>query len=267
MIENDDFFKISYLGLTICITFSNTELTKERDYCFHYIKNVYKQYIVKNTIKHQFTVEFKEPPDRIISIKKQNTNYAPLYLKKTNKYILYYYLHPIVFNIIFREIILNYISGYGGFIVHSSAVIFKKKLILFMGKSGNGKSSIVQFLQAKYRAFTDDLVCIFPSSKYHTYLAYQLPLPEKNVIPTNKNGYPIAKIYLLKKASQKSKITKMDHLSTVDLFPYLFSDEKNISLSIKSVSKFLLDMKVEFLMFVTGNIINMKKTVSYNIFH
>lgn len=265
MIKHDEHIKISYLGLTICVTFSKTELTKVREYCLHYIKNVYKPYIVSNTLKHHFTVEFKEPPDRITSIKKQGIYYAPIFIKKTKKYFLYYYSHPIVFNIIFRELILNYISSLGGFIVHSSAVIFKKKLILFMGKSGNGKSTIVQFLHTKHRTFTDDLVCIVPSSKKDTYLAYQLPLPEKNIMPTIKNGYSIEKIYILKKAFQKSKITKISQINTIDLFPYLFSDEKNILVSIKSLSHFLLGMKGELFRFITGNITNMKRAISYNI--
>lgn len=96
-----------------------------------------------------------------------------------------------------------------GIYFHASAIIKNNKLILFVGPTGVGKSTVSQLLKNKYPVFADDLLIL--KQEKNQLIGFQAPVINKvtNPIFKTNQGYLIKAIVLLKKnlKTQMSTLT------------------------------------------------------------
>lgn len=94
-----------------------------------------------------------------------------------------------------------------GLILHCSASNIKGSAHVFVGKSGDGKSTVVSQLSSLYPTLSDDIGII--RKVKGTYYFYQTPFLERHTLFTKDfKKYPIRKLYLLHK-SPECKIVKI----------------------------------------------------------
>lgn len=86
-----------------------------------------------------------------------------------------------------------------GFIVHCSAIKIQDQAVLFIGKQGAGKSTVVNLLSNEYEVLADDNGII--KEEAGRYYFYQSPKYEKNLrIKKTGKRYLIKAVFLLKKS-------------------------------------------------------------------
>ncbi len=117
-----------------------------------------------------------------------------------NKLITYYHISLSQFVAIMDIILRKHLFVSNGIMLHASSIIYRNKAIIFSGVSGVGKSTMLNILRKKYKAFGDDIIII--KKENGTYYAYQTPFLEKKggYIPKTKRKYPLQAIYFLKKS-------------------------------------------------------------------
>lgn len=110
-----------------------------------------------------------------------------------------------VFGLLLREIIitslLDLTKTNAGVCLHASSVVRNDKAILFIGKSGSGKSTICGQLSPEYAQLTDDVT--FLVYKKGSWWTCQLPLFEKKVplrIRNNSSHYKVDKLCFLEQS-------------------------------------------------------------------
>jgi len=113
-------------------------------------------------------------------------------------------------------VIIFFLALDGIFCFHASAVEYKNQAILFLGKSGNGKSTLADYLvknsDGKFKRIADDIV---PITFIDNSLIALPRFPQLKL--TNKQQYPLGKpakvnisaIYLLKKDNRKNLLIRM----------------------------------------------------------
>lgn len=147
---------------------------------------------VNRIVKSDFFYFYKE---------KRNCLETSLYQNNLNQFIY------ILFFVTVKLFVKN-----GGFVFHGSAVEYKKKAYVFLGRSGAGKSTIAKLLAKRYRVIADD--SIFIRKIGGKFFAFQTPLTEKNDIGIKAGGqYEVGKFFFLK----KSAFTKMYRLTNKHL--------------------------------------------------
>ncbi|MDO8551798.1 MAG: hypothetical protein Q7S03_03930 [bacterium] len=87
----------------------------------------------------------------------------------------------------------------GGFFLHGASLLKDGKVIIFAGKKGAGKSTILK-LASNLTPLNDDFAIIQDSTK--GYFAHSSPFYEKNDIPQTNIKAPIKAVFLLVKASE-----------------------------------------------------------------
>jgi len=95
-----------------------------------------------------------------------------------------------------------------GIYFHASAIIKDKGIVLFVGPSGIGKSTVSQLLKNKYPVFADDLLIL--KQEQNQLYGFQAPVVNKITNPMIKTnqGYPIKALLLLEK-NPKTQITML----------------------------------------------------------
>jgi hypothetical protein len=138
-----------------------------------------------------------------------------------------------------------------GFIMHASAVLYNKKLLIFAGESGEGKSTIANILckTKQFKSIADNNVFIRKVS--NQYYAYLSPFLEWNVYykkPISVNSkVKIGKIYILNKANNNSVVeAKFDTVfkkigKQIQIPLYYLSDNEQQK-SRRLIFKFITDL-------------------------
>lgn len=136
-----------------------------------------------------------------------------------------------------------------GFIIHASAVIDQSKnLIIFIGKSGEGKTTMAKLLtqSKKYKPFCDDSILIL--KRKDKWFFYNTPLLENN-FDAKVASSTKAKIFFIKKSS-KADIKKIDNESLIaKLFIKQAYTEKVDNIFLKNLRGFV--SKFNFFSFYT----------------
>ncbi len=102
--------------------------------------------------------------------------------------------------------IINKLLKNSGFILHASSIVYKKKLFIFVGDSGVGKTTISNLLSRNkdIKKLSDDSIIIKMSD--NTFFGYKTILNDNNSFNFEQNiGYTIAGVFFIK----QSKFFKM----------------------------------------------------------
>lgn len=108
-------------------------------------------------------------------------------------------------NFIIKVIIEINLLDQGIILLHGSALGFNRKAYIFLGKSGAGKSTIIQNstkTKIQCEILADDTVVI--QKKDDTYFIYSSPFDYKSDYSMKSQGYPLQNIYILNKANKVS---------------------------------------------------------------
>ena len=208
---------ISLCGFTIQFKFEFTD-----NPYFTYQKRMqdsimfwYSYCVVKPCRNPDLICEFIHHPSFILYPLGQNKYETLAYEKQKNRLIFSYGVQEyIIFSIIRNEILR--LMGNHGFVLHCSAVEYKREVYIFLAPSGGGKSTIASLLHSKeIRKYSDDS-CIIRKQR-EGFRVYQAPIEEKNRILPRKYGFPIKGIYFIKK-SKKNRIQLIDGLGECQKF-------------------------------------------------
>ena len=111
----------------------------------------------------------------------------------------------------------------GIFCFHASAVEYKNQAILFIGKSGYGKSTLADYLDknsdGKFKRIADDIVPVTLTENTFSVLPHfpQLKLPSNQQYSSNRpQCLRVSSIYLLEKIDRDIDIVVIDKLSAKD---------------------------------------------------
>lgn len=239
--RSEDYY-LHIAGSYIQVCFYPSGWDKARKYFVSKFILAYKRFIVNKkmvpfinyTLDIQDTLEYKG-----LQRKTDKRLYIMLYeVCSPKRLTTYYYISPTQFRIVLNTAIQIVLKKRQGFLIHSSSSEINGEAVLFIGPSGAGKTTIVNLLQKKYMALTEDssYICI---ENNHYYL-YMTPLPEKISIKKRSNKYPISKIYFL----YKSNHTGIEELKSSDdiyinIMKQLWTDTENASHQIKYVADFI----------------------------
>jgi len=140
----------------------------------------------------------------------------------------------IVAQLVFKELIKN-----NGLYLHGSAIQTSHGAVIFLGKSGAGKSTISILLSHKYPVLADDQ--LFIMCKSNRYYFYQSFIPESNphIGPSTKM-IPIWRVFFIK----QSKLLSIEHISSKTkiykwISPELFTTFKDATKSNKNLIRFI----------------------------
>lgn len=160
------------------------------------------KFVSSNTSQYDFTIEFRSinNVERVIR-KSDKHSFVYQYHKKddTTAYTSYQ-LSIWQFQSMLSDILYQLLSVNEGFGLHCSAVSIDGKAVIFLGKSGSGKSTIVQLLKKSYIPLSDDVAIIRKiDGKFYFF---QTPFFEKNSYIKYSFGYEISKVYFLHKSNK-----------------------------------------------------------------
>lgn len=175
------------------------------------------------------TIEFTDGAFEKVLISKTNKKaYFPIFkLSKSQKIITYYQISLNQFQTVLRQTILTLFKKKSGFIIHSSSIVKNGYGYLFLGKSGAGKSTIVDLLNQKYQAFSDDMTII--RNIKNKYYIFQTPFAEKGWwIKKNTHRYELRRVMILHK-SKDFKIKKIFNKPIISEILLTQIDAKNIT--------------------------------------
>lgn len=176
------------------------------------IHAMFKGFIIRKAkkIDHTIIIERNSHPSilqKIINNKTNNLLY--FYQEEKDRTKTFSHIGEFQFKFILSGILLRLLSENGGFVLHASGALLEKKVTLFVGKSGAGKSTAVKLLRNRFIPIADDSI-IIRRLKSRDYHCYQVPFPEKNNFKRGKKGYKISKILFLKKSLKMNLILLRD---------------------------------------------------------
>ncbi|HVZ66679.1 MAG TPA: hypothetical protein VG917_00275 [Patescibacteria group bacterium] len=165
-----------------------------------------------------------------------------------NKIKTFYQIGIYQFGSIFQGILIDLLSKSSGFNMHCSAVLDNSSIILFMGRSGAGKSTISNLLNENYPKVADDISLIKKTGS--NFFFYEGPEISKNWANRTANKYHIRCIYFLKKANKSwsEKISKEKALKIL-----LESTRIKNRATIKSVMEFTDQFNEFYNLYFTKN--------------
>ncbi len=199
LIENKLFLLIA--GFTIEIEFLPIKNLYHKTTIANLIALKYKRFIIRGqNPKSDYRITFKEK-NNILFIKKNSNSYIH-YAKKLSRFHeeTNYQISISQFEILLRDILLFLLKKNEGIILHSSSLDHKiYGGILFIGRTGAGKSTVVNYLKSNGVIIEDDLTILRKINNqyylFHTPFHSKLPWKSKS-----KNAYPLAKVLFLNKS-------------------------------------------------------------------
>jgi|SRR3989344_3339637 len=232
---------LNIAGFHILIKFSEVEFTRKIRMP-EYIKWRYNDFLYSSKKTNiDFTIKFIHAQEmRSLFSSNKKRFFINLYdVKSGNVLITFYHISLFQFDVILTYILQKLLTRKEGFILHTSAVSIKGKAFCFMGRSGAGKSTVVNLLSDIYKPLSDDSGII--KKQGDNYYFYQMPLSDKNIeIKKSSNAVPLGRIYFLhkgnilkaRKITNKEKIIKKISLQ-------LYSEKDNIEKQIVSLGELI----------------------------
>lgn len=182
---------ITIAGFTIKLLFIPSAYPFQEEKLKKDINVFFKGFLDKKMgAKPHFTIEICDIPR---SFDTQSVNQKKHYVifyedVSSNRCRTYYSIHIYQFQLMVQNIIHQLLTKNNGFLLHSSASLINDKAVLFLGKSGAGKSTSVNLLKDTFTPLADDMSVIRKvGAKYYFF---QHPFRETNTIK-GKNSHPI----------------------------------------------------------------------------
>lgn len=139
---------------------------------------------------------------------KNGTTYIEFFYKTGEIYTTFYHISIYQFFIVIVHVLTMLLSTHGGTNLHASAVLIHNKAVLFLGHTGDGKSTIIKLLKNHATILADDHVIIRKIEG--KYVAFQTPYIERESwFAKQSRAFTLDKVYFLK----KGKITTARRLS------------------------------------------------------
>ncbi|MDO8610911.1 MAG: hypothetical protein Q7R95_10300 [bacterium] len=202
------------------------------------IKVAYKNFVLSSTPeKIDFQIDLLNQANTRF-LRQGDSNFLFFYKKTGSRRITACsQLTWIHFSVLLR-VILSELLKSNGFLLHASASKIGSQAVIFLGKSGTGKSTITQLLKPKWKILADDSVII--KKENNKYYLYQNPFIENNTYLKSSEKYPINSIMFLKQADKCSlkKVTISSQTSKLFLMQ-LYSEKQYISEDLKVALDFL----------------------------
>lgn len=185
------------------------------------IKKYYAPFLIKKPKgKIDYSIKFSisgwKTADYIV---KKNKTYINFYEHDEIKKIFKTYsnIGILQIEILLLHIFLNTAYKKKLILCHGSASSFGGEAVIFIGKSGAGKSTISELLKEKYQKLSDD-VCVL-QQKEGKYYFYQTPFSEKQLyMVRRKEPYHIRYIFALRKSKSFKFLKIKDYETVLSLF-------------------------------------------------
>lgn len=189
---------LSVAGFVINIVFTDSEWPEKRDA------------LIKSVLDYcaPFKIEERKKCDAEISVveisgipflEKNKKTYSQCFEKtRKTKYKTYYHVSVFEISQLLLLVLISLLEK-KGFLLHASGIFMMKKVVLFMGQSEVGKSTVIKTLSKQYPSFSDD--CVAVKKEKDGYVCYQVPWIEKDstLIQKGPHPYEISHIYSIKK--------------------------------------------------------------------
>lgn len=197
--------------------------------------------ITKIDFNIDFVYKFHEVNRSKPTISIGKTTYHPLFEEKGNNKILTSNESSInEFQIILEYILRNLLREKGGFFLHASAVNINGEANIFLGKSGGGKSTIMNLLKKNYLPLSDDIAII--KEEKNRFYYYQTPFLQKEFwYGRSSEMYQIGKVLFLRKADFNSikRINNKDQILKRIIKQLMVRAENEIKEQIEPVLNFV----------------------------
>ena len=214
--------------------------------------------------RYDATIEITDQESCKITSKligKKQTFFISAFVKNDNLYFTTFYQHSSLttFQLILQLVLNRLLADNHGFILHSSAIIHRKKVYIFAGQSGSGKSTVLKLLDNSYKPFTDDNLIV--RKQNGVFYCFQAPLNIKeNLIIKNQKAYDVGEIFFLNK-SKKNKLEKISNYEAVKQFLKIIKFKKNSSKQIKTALKFISANDIFYNLYFSKNTDQLTKTL------
>ncbi len=210
--------------------------------------------ILNSTKKLDYSIIFDKALKKEFLIDKKNKQYYMDFFKIISKncLITYYNISITEFRQILTYVIHDLLVKDCGFILHASANKIDDSSLIFMGKSGAGKTTISKKIKQKFPIIEDDKIIIKKESG--KYVLYQTPFIEKSVnIVKTSNPLNIGLLFFLKKA-KILKITRISKDVLLNLLTkQLYTNQIDASFQITKLIEFINLYHKNFFFFHSDN--------------
>lgn len=158
-------------------------------------------FLCKPNEKPDYEIQFHGGFSYPIFTSTSKISYIGYLKRKSSKVIVtYYHISYEQFLLIVRDICQEYLASHEGCLLHGSAIGFHKSALLFIGRSGSGKSTIVKLLKNEFTPLIDDMMII--RKEKQNFFLYQTPFVERNKYPIKKEKFQIGGYSVLIKSTQ-----------------------------------------------------------------
>lgn len=237
-----DTIYLNIAGFIIRINFKKCELFYLKEKIKEEVKQSYLGFLVdKKPKKVEFTIDFVQ--EKLVDVflrRRGKRMFISLYKeKKENKIEIFYHTSIFQFQTILREVIQGLLKKNNGFILHASANHYQGAAILFVGRSGVGKSTIMRLLNNKYPALADDSVIVKKNG--NKFYCYATPFYEKESwLSKNSTRFPIKKIFFLRR-KRFFKVKKIEdkHYLYKEIISHFLTTTKPSKKEISYIIEFL----------------------------
>jgi len=194
---------LNIAGFNIKLHFKKTSWFAIKKIFLDQIIKYHHDFIIKQKpMTIDIIINFVEKKGTDVIIKRCGNKYFVHLFEKVaeNEIISFYHTDLLHFQLMIWSLISEMLINHnGGFFLHSSAVNIKGKANIFLGKTGEGKTTLRNLLQSHFPSLSDDISVI--KKELNTYYYYQSPFTEKEYIKKQTKKYPIERIFFLRKAS------------------------------------------------------------------
>ncbi len=165
-------------GYIFQLVFHDTEYRQAQKLFFLQLFKSYKGFILPVTNKKiDFTIHFTQSNQSEV-LKFKDKNYIEYYklTGKRNSIFAFYSISLEQFSQLIRYILFHLLNT-SGFFMHGAVSIKDDGAYLFMGASGQGKSTCIRLLRKRYTPFADDSFIIRKMHGHH--YCFQTPFLDK----------------------------------------------------------------------------------------
>jgi len=211
---------IKIAGFNIKIELYHEEQTFFRQK-FLKMLNYYSPFFINSKKKPDFIIKVKGTPMVDFLIKKKGEieklyKISSVFYPNKKTVFINYFISQAEFEIIIKKILSEYLLVNNGFLIHGSACLFDNYVLIFLGQSGAGKSTITKILKPKMKILADDIFIIRKINDQIFF--FQTPFHEKNwQFKRSLKPYLIKAFFILEKSKDtkllvlKNKVKKLNY--------------------------------------------------------